>query len=286
MRISTPLALVALTLTSTLATASDDLFSEVAVESVFASSQPAKPAETQAASTASPSRITGAGQLGELLRSLGYEPERLGEKAVKVSVSHGVWTIPTTLRAAVDRSQVDITMGLASPGKDSELTASKLLKLLSADNGAAFFTYDRSIGQIQLRQTVSARSLGADRLSLLLKEMAELAASREASWYEEPKPETKQQSVSADSLPVGTWLAKPTQGEAFALNLSADGGFSLVHVKGNRSMQSKGKATRNGGALTLAGSDGTRLQTSISGVSDRGFTLTVGDRRLSFAKAS
>lgn len=285
MRCLTPFALVAMTLATSLTTASDDLFSEVAVESVFASTTPKTTAAAETASAAGSARVTGAGQLGDLLRSLGYETQRLDGKAVKVTVSHGVWTIPTTLRAAVDRGQIDITMGLATPEKDSDWNAAKLLKLLVADIGPAYFAFDRSIGQIQLRQTVTARNVTADRLSRLIKEMAELAASRESSWYEEPKKESQPAATASASLPTGTWLAKPAGAEAFALNLTSGGQFSLVHVKAGRTVRSNGKATRSGSQLTLAGGDGTRVVGSLSGESAQGFTLTLGSRRLTFAKA-
>ncbi|CAN0376250.1 unnamed protein product, partial [Ectocarpus sp. 4 AP-2014] len=109
MRILTPLALVALTISSTPAAhAEEDLFSEVAVEAVFSGSPKAKTAGSGSASAGSTatSRVTGAGQLGKLLRSAGLETERVDGKAVSLAVSHGEWSIPTTVRAAVERGQI------------------------------------------------------------------------------------------------------------------------------------------------------------------------------------
>lgn len=276
----TTLTLAGLALTMACAVkakADDDLFSEVAVESVFAKAEAIQPSRSTAASSVVESqRITGAGQLGSLLRELDFEPKRLDSKGVKVTVSHGPWTIPTTLRAAVSRSQIDITMGLATPEKSSKLAATKLLSLLKADTGAAYFAFDEQAGQVQLRQSVSARGLTSGRLSRLLKEMAELAASRESSWYTEAAAES---STPTTPLPAGTWLAKPATNEAFALQISANGAFSLAYVRGGGTVTSKGTVTRAASQITLAGVDGTSLSGTISGESPRGFRLSLTSGR-------
>lgn len=288
MRRSLPLTLAALAFAAQAAPAADDLFSEVTIESVFGAGK-AKASAKTTTSEAPTTRITGAGQLGELLRDAGMKPERLDAKAIRVTVEHGVWTIPTTLRAAVERSQVEITMGLATPGKQSKLQAKQLLGLLSAPSGGgAYFAFDSQLGQIQLKQTLSARSITSDRLRRTLTEMAELAASREADWYEEPETSEKKVATTPKpaGLPGGTWIANLGPNEAFALRIAADGRFSLAHVRAGRTTKSTGRATRTGAQLRLAGGDGKALTGTISGESAAGFELTLtGGRKLEFKKA-
>ncbi len=281
MRALPTLALIAIALNVSPALA-DDLFSEFAVESVFATQTSAK--TTVSAPTTA--RITGAGQLGELLRAADITPERLDGKSVKVAVSHGQWTVPTTLRAAVGRGQIDLTMGLGTPAKASEIASDKLIRLLTADPdaGGAHFALDAKSGQIQLRQSISARDLTSDRLSRLLTEMAELAASRESAWYEEATKATP----TAQAAPLtGSWIASLGSGEAFAIKLTADGRFKLAHVKSGRTTTSDGKAERKGDRLSLVGSTGVTIAGSLSAQTAQGFELTLtGGRKLTFKKAS
>ena len=285
MRITIHLALLALMLPAV--GSADDLFSEVAVESVFAGSSQASPTSASTPSAAPKStRITSAGQLGSLLRDAGLEPKRVDGKSVDVVIAHGEWTIPTRVRAAVDRGQIDVTMGLVTPKKGSKWTAERLLELLSLapEAGGAHFAYDRSKGQLQFRQTLSARDLTAQQLSRSLKEMAELAVSREDAWYKEA--ETSKQPPTAAPQPLaGAYVAKLGSGEAFALNLTADGKFALAHVKNGRTTTSKGKAERTGDQLRLVGGSVT-IAGTVSNAGERGFDYTLaGGKKLVFKKS-
>lgn len=285
MRLSTPLALIVVALTVAPAVA-DDLFSEFAVESVFAKSTSAK---TATASSATP-RITGAGQLGEMLRAADLTPQRIDGKSVKTTVSLGEWTLPTTLRAAVSRGQIDLTMGLATPTKASDIASDKLLRLLtvSPDAGGAHFALDGESGQIQLRQSISARDLTSDRLGRMLREMAELAASRQSAWYEAGSKKAAAAVKTVQATPLtGSWIASLGGGEAFAIKLTAEGRFKLAHVKSGRTTTSDGKAQRTGEQLSLVGSTGVTIKGTVSAQTAKGFDLTLtGGRKLSFKKAS
>jgi len=281
MRLTIPLALLALALPYP--AVGEDLFSEIAVESVFSGDEAQSTGATAENGKTTP-RITGAGQLGAVLRDAGYEPERLDAKRVKVTVAHGQWTIPTTLRAAVDRGQIDITMGLATPDKDAKWSADKLLDLLepAPDAGGAHFAYQKSERQVQLRQTISARNLGGAQLGRLLTEMAELAASREGSWYQ---AEAKEQAAAPSPL-TGAYVASLAAGEAFALNLTADGKFALAHVKSGKTTTSKGTVERTGPTLKLVGEGGVTITGTVSGQTDQGFDLTLpGGKKLVFKES-
>ena len=268
--------------------AADDLLSKFAVESVFASSVSANTADSQAKTSPS-QRVTGAGQLGSMLRQSGYKPERIDGKAVRVTVAHGEWTIPTTVRANVGRGQIELTMGLATPKKAAELGTEKLLRLLSGapDAGGSYFAYDADLGQIQLRQAVSARDLTSGRLARMLTEMAEMAVSRESSWYQKPARTSPEKATAPKKSPptsslVGSWVATMAGGEAFAIRLTQEGRFSLAHVKSGRTTTSAGRIEQEGDRLGLVGSSGLTIRGVLSGQ----FDLTLhGGTKLSFKRA-
>lgn len=288
MRLLTPLALLALAISiPPAAHAEEDLFSEVAVEAVFSGSPKAKAAAPASAGSASTSRVTGAGQLGKLLRSAGLETERVDGKAVSLSVSHGEWTIPTTVRAAVERGQIDIVMSLATPKKGAKWSADQLLNLLEveSDTAGAYFAYDRSQGQVQIRQTLSARDVTGTRLSALLTEMAEFAVSREDSWF---KNDTKSGTgtAAAPTPLVGTYVANLAAGEAFALSLTKEGTFALAHVKAGKTNTSKGKLERTADQMKLVGEKGTAIAGTVSNLTTKGFDwVLTGGRKLTFKKS-
>lgn len=264
----------------------EDLFSEIAVESVFGATKNNEPAGSTATSAAATTegRVTGAGQLSELLRNAGLEPRRLNGKTVEITISYGQWTIPTTLFAAVDRSQIDITMNLASLSKATQGDAGKLLQLLSASqNNGVYFAFEPGTQKIQVRQTLSARGPSGAKLSRLLTEMAEFAVAREAAWYESTSSDT---TVAAAVPLTGSWIATAGDDEAFAIKLTAEGQFNLAHVKGGQTTTSKGSAKRTSDQLQLVGDGGVTITGSVSNTTPTSFELTLtSGKKLAFKKA-
>lgn len=292
MRVVAPLACMALTLS--IAARGDDLFSEVAVESVFGVATKASDSGSFGlpSAPAPTGRVTGAGQLGELLREAGLEPERVDSKTVSLQVRHGDWKIPTVLSAAVDRAQIDVTMALSTPEK-GKWDATKLLRLIAdPERGGTHFAFDSSKGQVQLRLSLPARGLTASELGRVLPEMAELAVSREDAWRAVPASTgtgAGSAAAAADAkLPglIGAWVASLGGGEAFAVKLTDDGRFRLAHVKGGKASTSTGTASRTGDQLRLAGDTGVTITGAVSGASAAGFDLTLaGGKKLVFRKS-
>ena len=290
MRYFIPLALSVLCLP--VASSGDELFSEVAVESVFGGSTKSTSGATGSSASipAGGVRVTGAGQLGELLRELGFEPERVDGRTVTIQLAHGQWTIPTTLHAAVDRSQVDVTMGLATPPKGTKWDGNKLLRLLAdPEDGGAHFAFDSSKGQMQVRQTMSAREVSSDNLGRLLTEMAEFAVSRETAWFDKPSDSDKSKPATTDAAAptsvIGSWVASLGQGEAFAIKLTPDGKFQLAHVKAGKTTTSSGKAERTGDQLKLQGDGSVTISGTLANITAEGFDLTLpSGKKLVFKK--
>ena len=78
----------------------DDLFSDVAIESVF-DSKAAGDSTTAEASDETSLRITGADQLVNLLKTA----KRVDSKTASTKVSYAGWSFPVSMRVVVDRDQ-------------------------------------------------------------------------------------------------------------------------------------------------------------------------------------
>jgi hypothetical protein len=288
-----PLAALALTLglaAPGAVLASNDLFSEVAVEAVFAEATPAATAATNTgapAALAADRRVTGAAVLTDLLESNGLDAKRIDGKTASASFAYAGWTFPTTLRVDVDREEVAAAMSLATLPEANKWQSEKLVDLLSTgvDAAGAHFTYQASDRQLLVRRTIGARGVSGDSLGRVLREMAELAIAHQASWASTSKTTGGAAAVPPATL-VGSWIATLGQGEAFALRVATDSKFGLAHVRSGKTTTSTGKVERSGDQLTLVGSTGSRLSGTVAGATDAGFDLTLATgRKLSFKKS-
>lgn len=107
-----------------------------------------------------------------------------------------------------------------------------------------------------------------------------------------PPPKRTLPAPAAPASPslVGKWSAAPSDKEAFAMQLDADGKFVLVNISQGKQTRSTGKYTYSNQQLTLVGDDGTRLAGSVSSSSPQSFTFKLqaqGDKvaALAFRKA-
>lgn len=264
----------------------DDLFSDVAIESVFGSPT-ASDTVTAKASDERSLRITGADQLIGLLKTA----KRVDAKTASTKVTYAGWAFPVTLQIKVDRDQIEIALALATASKEAKWNAERLLSLLTAveDQPGVYFSYDKASRQLQLRKTISNRGVTASRLTQTLQEMAQVAAGRKGSWLigtDNTKGGGGEGgAVNAQPSLAGSWIATLGQKEAFALNLTADGKFSLALVKAGKTSTSTGKVERSGDQISLVGTEGTTISGTISNQTAKGFELQLaGGKKLTFKK--
>lgn len=307
-----------LTLNSSVQAKDDDLFSEVAMEFVYASGNETEEADEKELDTVLPKRVTGSSTLVEMLTAAGFAASK-GEGGVLVKLQHAGWKLQASMKTDVEQDRLTIAMPLAKIADESKVDQSKLLRLLTLGNreGDVFFAYDRASGMIELRRVMANRSLTSQRLQQELTEMATVAEAYEDAWSAlgnttkttqkpaqnaEPKPaprptpkprpqsvQKSQSSPKTQSAPklslVGTWSATLGAGEAFAIQINQNSTFQLVHVKSGKSVASTGKASRSGNQLTLKGDDGTNIIGTVTQTTANAFQLSLGSAKLNFKKA-
>ena len=205
--------LVATVLAATCATtsvgrANDDLFSEVAMESVFATST-----STSEKSVASPDavkqidRITGTSGLTQVLKTAGFSPTAKDGK-VQFRLKEGGWAFPTVVRVDVERDRLVCQLALIELKRTAEIDQAKLLGLLSAGDPSrgAFFAFDREEEMLLLRASLSNRSVVASEIAQELKQLATIAGEKSELWSNlvrtEKASSTKTQPTKAPSKPA------------------------------------------------------------------------------------
>ncbi|MGI9473721.1 MAG: type III secretion system chaperone [Rubripirellula sp.] len=302
MRFFLAFALLAVTSSTSLVRSDDDLFSEVAMESVFAKSN-----STTKKSVAAPSptdqidRITGTSGLTQVLKTAGFEPTTKDGK-VTFRLEHGGWAFPAALRVDVESDRIICQLSLIEVAKDAKIDQTALLGLLSAgDPGkAAFFAFDREEELMQLQASLSNRSVIAREMANELRQLASFAGEKSELWSKltvkqpkkaaskptapkalTPSPRTPASNTTASKSAgskgislVGRWSASLSSTEAFAIQVSANDRFQLANVKAGKSTVSKGALVRNGNKLTLNGDDGTKINCLVTAQSG-GFQLGI-----------
>lgn len=285
MRYSLPALLLIASLTSfSTAVAEEDLFSDIAIEAVFSDSNKESATATTPANGSKVARIAGVGPLENLLKRGGLTTKRGDGKTLTTTVSHVGLSFPVTLRVAVDRNLIEISLPMKTLTEGKTLTSTRLLELIATDTElpGASFRYGTEDKTMQLRYTVSNRGLTPGRLVSVLRSMVELVERRQAT---QPTTASTASGNSGSTLPVGSWLAKIGTNEAFAVQFSQEGAFKLVHVKAGKSTTSSGTATLSGNQLSLKPKTGGTLSGTLQNQTAEGFELVLGSQTMKFKKA-
>ncbi len=309
MRYSLLLAVIVSFLGTAAVPAQDGLFSEVALESVFEKSVAPDPSVATKSQWGKSNRITGVSSLIQALEAAGFKAKEENGRA-SLDLDHDGWNFPMTIGVQVDQDRIDFEMSIIKISDSKLVTTEILLSLLTAGDGrGAAFAYDPGTKQIQLRASLPNRSVTAGGLKADLVRMATLAAKQSDVWIKlkgqaksdatTAKPE-QAKSVPAESPATGAappaltllgrWSASLASGDAFAIELTSDSKFQLVHLKSGKSTISKGKTTRTGNQLKLVG-DNTTLNCQVTQTTANTFQLGIQDAKgnvavkLNFKKA-
>ena len=284
MRKSLLLAVLAASVTAGgLASAGDDLLSEIRLDSTVAPTE-TKRDEPSTASRPKGKGVGGASSLQTLLLAAGYSAKITNINEVTVSISRGDWTADVKIRLADDGSQLRIAAELPAADESAEVGSETLRALLNANRKqwSMAFALTEDARRIELRRAIANESLSSSTLRNDLDEMADYAEKTAGIWKgaatsapvsepvakETPKaestPTTPATTPAAAPTLTGKWIASTSKNEAFALQLDSDSSFRLVHVRGNKPTRSEGTYQLTSTTLTLKGTDGKTLSGTIA----------------------
>ncbi len=268
--------------------ANDALFSEIAMESVFAKSTQdlaAKTSSTKTTSTKAPNaatndgstdfdRITGPNSLTVALRSAGFEPRR-NREAVLIRVERAGWKLTTEMTVEVEKDRILCRMSLIKIDSATTNLGETLRALMTINHrlAEASFVVDGDANMVQLQAMIANRNLTSDRLTGELMRLADTAIENADAW----RTLKAKSSVAADAVvtvsppasapmatqqiagqqmfgqPIfGQWLAGLPSNTSIAIELKEDDTFKMAHVAANRVAVSSGTVRRRSNRLTLS----------------------------------
>lgn len=272
----------------------DDLFSEVAMESVF--EKKAAPAVVGATQSDGESleRVTGVASLSQALKYAGYAPKESSGR-VSIQVPHAGWNFPADLQVQIESDRIAVEMALVTLSDTAAIQSAELLKLLEKNDAVSgyLFAFEPSRKLIVLRSALENRALSPKKIQNHLNHMAAFAEKYSSLWSP-LKPKSTEQSngksgasgsgnvasnaQSALSL-TGTWGAALNDKDSIAIQIKEDLTFKLVTVQADKHKISTGKYTREGNKLSLVGDDGVTLQCTVSQSAANQFQLFVHDEQ-------
>lgn len=288
--------LLALCCASPVASA-DDLFSAVAMESVFEKKAvPAVVGATQSGGEAL-ERITGVSSLIQAVKYAGYTPKENSGR-VSIQVPHAGWNFPTDLQVQIEKDRISIEMALVTVSDANVVSPKELLKLLEKNDAVSghFFAFEPSRKLLVLRSSMENRALSAKKIQDQLNQVAafgEKYSSLWSQWKAKSAEELKGKGSSNGSNPgavasqtpnsgfslLGNWGAALNDKDSIAIQIKQDTTFKLVTVQSGKAKISNGKFTRDGNRLTLVGDDGVTLQCTVSQSAANQFQLHVHDEK-------
>jgi len=257
------------------------LFSEVAMESVFSNSKRVENETPVAVRTKEIGRITSVSGIQQLAERAGFTV-KTDKSTATFTVKQGEWQFPAVMRVDIENDLVLLELRLGRISDKTIVDQATFLKLLAGGDSARqlSFAFDPGEKVLSLRHALSNRSVTVDRLLAETEMLARYAGERAKLWsqlhvnaFNETPESPNRQNLSLQSV-VGRWLATPSSGEAFALEVTANERFKLVHVTGKGTSSSAGRASIEADALLLTGDNGTMVRGQIRHIKG-GFEFTI-----------
>ncbi len=247
--------------------AEENLFSEVAMESVFEKNATLTSSVATLDDGEKMERITGTKSLEIALQFAGFKTKTKDER-VTFEIAHAGWKLPVATEVELEQDRIVCEVSLIELADIANVDSDGLLKLLEKNDavGGYFFAYDSKSKVIQLRTSFHNRGISAKQLKANLVQTAAFAERHSELWSKlKSKPAAKvadstsgktttvtsgkpvtsvpsQTTVTMSSL-TGLWGATLKGNESIAIQLTSDGTFKLATVKGGKSSLSNGKAS-------------------------------------------
>lgn len=276
--------------------AADGLFSDVPINSVFLKpgSTPAPAVPPQQTPPGPPANSQPAeGSLASALRGAGFDPVQVSDDVLQTKVKADKWSFPLIITRDQEKQETVLVLLLSNVKDEKQLSADKLLEILDAnrEHSPAHFAYSSKRKRIELYRTLSATAPTAEQLKAEIERLADVAKSTEGLWNlaSAAAPQAPTASAAPTSSLTGKWSAARSAKEAFALQLTSDGRFALVHLRNGKRTKSTGTYSLSGDQLVLSGSDGMKLTGKVSEQSSQQFVFTPQGGKaaaISFKRAS
>ncbi len=284
--------------------ADDDLFSKVAIDSVFTTASSKQTSEASSPSIsieAGSPKVETIDDLDELFPLAKEIDDDAGREfgAIRLVSRSDKWSFSTRMTIQGDSPKVVFEMAVVTLDEAPiENERAIWLSLMEAGQAsrATFFGINRETaedgkqGQLVLRSTMSAVGLTTESLRSKLQSLSQLAVENSSAWSQfraKPTENTAKAAVEEFSL-VGQWLATPVSGEAYAIDLKAasngSGAFQLVHVKDSKSTVSSGKYSLKDGKFSLAAESGDPLVFPLTWSDADQFELEIGTVKVNFKR--
>ncbi|KLU07701.1 putative signal peptide protein [Rhodopirellula islandica] len=298
------LALLCVVLPAARGLADDELFSKVAIDSVFTTASSKlttaseKPTLTIQAEAAKVDAIEDLDELFPLAKAIDDDAVReLG--AIRLVSQSDKWSLSTRMTIQGDSPKVVFEMALVTLGEASlENERAIWLSLMEVGQAtpATFFGVNRESaeagkpGQLVLRSTLSAVGLTTESLRAKLQSLSQFAVEKSPAWsqFQAEASESPVKTAAAEFSLVGQWLATPVSGEAYAMGLKAtsngSGPFQLVHVKDSKSTVSSGKYSLKEGQFSLQADTGAPLVFPLTWSDADQFELEIGAVQVNFKR--
>ncbi|MGB7327540.1 MAG: hypothetical protein WBD31_21870 [Rubripirellula sp.] len=284
--------------------ADDPLFSEIAMESVFAKSGDASPVVAPPDDSTDFGRITGPNSLATVLKASGFEPKQ--DKAnVSFVVTRAGWKLPVAMKVDVQRDQISCDMSLTKIDADANVSSETVLSLMAASRQSndASFVYDDKQKMLQLRCLLSNRDVTVKSLQDRMTALADVAIANSAVWMSLKASTTLASSTATQSPSVvtkpnsqptmtGRWGASLSGNASIAIEFRSTGTFKMAHVAGKQSAVSSGTVQRESNRLTLTEAGKPNVVFQIDSVTATAMELRLIDsagksgRLIKFSKAT
>jgi len=279
--------------------ADDELFSKVAIDSVFTTASSKQTSESSSPSLsieAGSPKVEPIDDLDELFPlAKEIDDDAVREfGAIRLVSRSDKWSFSTRMTIQGDSPKVVFEMALVTLDEAPiENERAIWLSLMEAGQAsrATFFGINRETAEeLVLRSTMSAVGLTTESLRSKLQSLSQFAVENSSAWSQfraKPTENTAKAAVKEFSL-VGQWLATPVSGEAYAIDLKAvsngSGAFQLVHVKDSKSTVSSGKYSLKDGQFSLAAESGDPLVFPLTWSDADQFELEIGTVKVNFKR--
>ncbi|MCO8124043.1 hypothetical protein NHH03_20025 [Stieleria sp. TO1_6] len=257
---------------------SENLFSEITMSETVAASVAGKAIRDD-----STLRILGARGLTQLLQSKQIQSDTQSQTVVVAAgdlVTGGIDSDERSLLLSVDAEagQINLRMPFRQFDSSTGLDGESLMTLFKSIAQLPSIQLSATENALTLHTSIDNQQVTVDQLRTAAKRLVSAAATiaPPKSAVERTTPVAAAKSNTFSIL--GTWSAKTSATDAWAIRFDSDKQFVMVHTRNGKNSVSKGSYQSRDSKLVISETDGVTLQGSIDWVSAEKFQWTLQDK--------